>query len=227
MKRTKDIHYDNFRKSWRTYRLAPVALAISAVFMLSGCEQNSDETVSLFQNANECSQANPTMAEQCNASYDKALLEAERTAPKYASRADCVAEFGESQCVESTSAPVNTNASASEPRQSSLWMPLMAGYMFGRMTNGGYANSPLFTSKSAASPANGRFVDASGRSFGAATTGRSMNVDKGALAPKPTTTTTVTRGGFGQAVAKQSAASTSRASTSNSSRSSTPVRSGG
>ncbi len=56
MKRTKDINQSAFRKSWRSYRLAPVAVAVSAVFMLSACEE-SDETVSLYTNAQDCSQA--------------------------------------------------------------------------------------------------------------------------------------------------------------------------
>lgn len=48
MKRTKNINQETFRKSWRSYRVAPVALAISAVFMLAGCEK-SDETVSCIR----------------------------------------------------------------------------------------------------------------------------------------------------------------------------------
>ncbi|NHW59990.1 hypothetical protein HA378_33005, partial [Escherichia coli] len=52
MKRTKSINRDAFRKAFRPYRLAPVAIAITAVFALSGCEE-SDETVSLYMNAQE------------------------------------------------------------------------------------------------------------------------------------------------------------------------------
>ncbi|MCD1127094.1 DUF1190 family protein [Jinshanibacter sp. LJY008] len=212
MKRTKHINRDSFRKSFRTYRLAPVALAISAVFMLSGCEQ-ADESVSLFQNADECKQSNPSMGDQCTIAYNQALEEAAKTAPKYATKEDCVAEFGESQCTE---APAQAGMTA-QPQQSSMWMPLMAGYMMGRMMGGGYGQSPLFTSKAAGSPANGKFVDSTGRSYGNATTGRTMKVDKSALAPKPATTTTVTRGGFGESVAKQNTMSRSSASSNSSS----------
>ncbi|SUB83611.1 Protein of uncharacterised function (DUF1190) [Pragia fontium] len=216
MKRTKQINRDSFRKSFRTYRLAPVALAVSAVFMLSGCEQ-ADESVSLFANADECKQSNPAMGDQCTIAYNQALEEAVKTAPKYATKEDCVAEFGESQC---TQAPAQAGMSA-EPQQSgSMWMPLMAGYMMGRMMGGGYGQSPLFTSKSASSPANGKFVDSTGRNYGNATTGRTMKVDKSALAPKPATTKTITRGGFGESVAKQNAMSRSSSSTNNSSTSS-------
>ncbi|HBQ80738.1 MAG TPA: hypothetical protein DD850_15840, partial [Erwinia persicina] len=98
----------------------------------------------------------------------------------------------------------------------SFWMPLMAGYMMGRMMGGGMGQQqPLFSSKNPSSPANGKFVDASGKSYGAATPGRTMTVPKTALAPKPATTSTVTRGGFGESVAKQTAMQRSSASGTN------------
>jgi uncharacterized protein YgiB involved in biofilm formation len=81
MKRTKHINKETFRKSWRSYRVAPVALAISAVFMLAGCEQ-ADETVSLYQNADDCSRANPSMSEQCTTAYNNAMKEAEKNRTK-------------------------------------------------------------------------------------------------------------------------------------------------
>lgn len=39
MKRTKSIHHASFRKSWSARHLTPVALAVTAVFMLAGCER--------------------------------------------------------------------------------------------------------------------------------------------------------------------------------------------
>ncbi|MBA0020814.1 DUF1190 family protein [Xenorhabdus nematophila] len=219
MKRTKEINRESFRKTWRSYRLTPVALAVGAVFMLSACEQN-DETVSLYTNADECSQANPSQSEQCKIAYNNALKEAEKTAPKYATREECVAEFGEQQCTQPAQAGVGEpQAQAQQSSSGSFWMPLMAGYMMGRLMGGSSAPSqPLFTSKSASSPANGKFVDATGKSYGPATAGgRSMTVPKTAMAPKPATTSTITRGGFGESVAKQSAMQRSSASSSSSS----------
>ncbi|AVJ19362.1 DUF1190 family protein [Serratia rhizosphaerae] len=211
MKRTKNINQETFRKSWRSYRMAPVALAVSAVFMLAGCEK-SDETVSLYQNADDCSRANPSMSEQCTTAYNNALKEAEKTAPKYASREDCVAEFGEAQC---TQAPAQAGMAAESQSSGSFWMPLMAGYMMGRLMGGGsgFAQQPLFSSKNPASPANGKFVDATGKSYGPATAGgRTMTVPKTAMAPKPAVTNTITRGGFGETVAKQTSMQRSAAS---------------
>ncbi len=106
----KNIQHATFRKSWGARHLTPVALAVTAVFMLAGCEK-SDETVSLYQNADDCSSANPGKSAECTTAYNNALKEAERTAPKYATREDCVAEFGEGQCqqtpVQAGTAPEN------------------------------------------------------------------------------------------------------------------------
>lgn len=195
MKRTSIINLSAFRKSWR---LAPVALAVSTVFMLSGCEK-SDQNVALYKNADDCSQSNPSMSAQCKESYNNALHEAAKTAPKYERYEDCVAEFGEGKC---TQAP---NQAGLAPQTGSFWMPLMAGYMMGRMMGGmGYQQQPLFTPKGG--PAGGQFVDASGKPYGSATaTGRTISVPKTAMTPKPATTSTITRGGFGETVARQSA----------------------
>ncbi len=201
MKRTKLINHATFRKSWQARHLTPVALAASAIFALSGCEQ-SDQTVSMYQNADDCSRANPGQHGQCTTAYNNALKEAEKTAPKYATREDCVAEFGENRCQQSSSASAGGG---------SVWMPLMAGYMMGRLLSGGFSQQPLFSSSSAASPARSQYVDASGRSYGTATPGRTTTVPASAMAPKPATTTTITRGGFGETIARQATMQRSQA----------------
>ncbi|EPN9609259.1 DUF1190 family protein [Cronobacter sakazakii] len=200
MKRTKQINRAMFRKSWNARHLTPVAFAVTAAFMLAGCEK-SDETVQLYQNADDCSAANPGKSAECTTAYNNALKEAERTAPKYATREDCVAEFGEDQCKQVN----NTNTGQATQQTGSMWMPLMAGYMMGRLMGGGmgFAQQPLFSSRNPASPAYGKYTDASGRNYGAAQPGRTMTVPKSAMAPKPATTSTITRGGFGDSVAKQ------------------------
>ncbi|AKE94594.1 DUF1190 family protein [Cronobacter sakazakii] len=200
MKRTKQINRAMFRKSWNARHLTPVAFAVTAAFMLAGCEK-SDETVQLYQNADDCSAANPGKSAECTTAYNNALKEAERTAPKYATREDCVAEFGEDQCKQVN----NTNTSQATQQTGSMWMPLMAGYMMGRLMGGGmgFAQQPLFSSRNPASPAYGKYTDASGRNYGAAQPGRTMTVPKSAMTPKPATTSTITRGGFGDSVAKQ------------------------
>lgn len=192
MKRTSDINHARFRKRWG-YRIAPIALAVSATFILSGCEK-TDETVSLYQNADDCSRANPSMKDQCTTTYNNALKEAERTAPKFATREECVAAFGESQCAQSSAGA--TTASAAPQQSGSFWMPLMAGFMMGKLMGGNsFAQQPVFRPNTPNSPANGSYVDASGKNYGS-TAGRTITVAKDAMTPKPTSSITTTRGGF-------------------------------
>ncbi|MBP2836998.1 DUF1190 family protein [Dickeya parazeae] len=196
MKRTSDINHARFRKRWG-YRIAPIALAVSATFILSGCEK-TDETVSLYQNADDCSRANPSMKDQCSTTYNNALKEAERTAPKFATREECVAAFGESQCTQSSAGA--TTASTAPQQSGSFWMPLMAGFMMGKLMGGNnFTQQPVFRPNTPNSPANGSYVDASGKSYGS-TTGRTITVPKDAMTPKPTSSITTTRGGFGDTV---------------------------
>lgn len=221
IKRTKNINYDAFRKSWRIYRLAPIALAISTVFMLSACEQ-SDETVSLYTNAEDCAKNNPLQSKQCLLSYKNALQEAAKTAPKYATREDCIAEFAEENCTQVTTQSQPTLQTTTKTQSnlatetqasgqnSNFWMPLMTGYMVGRLIGDGIKEigsqrvQPLFSSSNPTSLANGKFVNANGKIYGASVAGgRTMIVPTSSLTPKAATTTTITRGGFGESVAKQ------------------------
>ncbi len=110
-------------------------------------------------------------AAECKTAYTSALKEAERTAPKYASREDCVAEFGEGQCQQAPAqAGIAPENQAQAQSSGSFWMPLMAGYMMGRLMGGGAGcqQQPLFSSKNPASPAYGQYTDASGKGYGAA-----------------------------------------------------------
>ncbi|XIX52997.1 DUF1190 family protein [Escherichia coli] len=208
MKRTKSIRHASFRKNWSARHLTPVALAVATVFMLAGCEK-SDETVSLYQNADDCSAANPGKSAECTTAYNNALKEAERTAPKYATREDCVAEFGEGQCQQAPAQAGMAPENQAQAQQSSgsFWMPLMVrlhdGTSDGRR-RGICTAAAVLLEKPGTSPAYGKYTDATGKNYGAAQPGRTMTVPKTAMAPKPATTTTVTRGGFGESVAKQS-----------------------
>ena len=68
---------------------------------------------------------------ECTTAYNNALKEAERTAPKYATREDCVAEFGEGQCQQAPAQAGMAPENQAQAQQSSgsFWMPLMAGYI--------------------------------------------------------------------------------------------------
>ncbi len=98
MKRTKNINHSVVpQKLERARHLTPVALAVTAVFMLAGCEK-ATKRCRCTRTPMTAPAANPGKAAECTTAYTNAVKEAERTAPKYATREDCVAEFGEGQC---------------------------------------------------------------------------------------------------------------------------------
>jgi uncharacterized protein YgiB involved in biofilm formation len=94
--------------------------------------------------------------------------------------ADCEADFGVGKCEQ---APYRTNTG------SSVFMPLLVGYMMGRTL--GYGGQPLYRSKD--DP--GRFRTADNRAI----PGRTGQVKVPAAAAKPPTSKlhTSSRGGFG------------------------------
>jgi uncharacterized protein YgiB involved in biofilm formation len=185
MKRTKSINHASFRKSWNA-RISLLSRSI-AVFMLAGCEK-TDETVSLYQNADDCSAATGKAAE-CTTAYNNALKEAERTAPKYASREDCVAEFGEGQCqqapAQAGTAPENQ---AQAQSSGSFWMPLMAGYDGPSDGRRWRQQQPLFSSKNRQARRTANTPMPAVKVTAQRTPGRTMTVPKTAMAPKPATT---------------------------------------
>nr|VXZ92122.1 Protein of uncharacterised function (DUF1190) [Klebsiella pneumoniae] len=146
--------------------------------------------------------------------------EAERTAPKYATREDCVAEFGEGQCQQTPAQAGVAPKTGAGAKQRQL-LDAADGRLHDGPPDGRRhgATAAAVQLENPASPAYGQYTDASGKSYGAAQPGRTMNVPKTAMAPKPATTTTVTRGGFGESVAKQSTMQRSAAGSTSSSRS--------
>jgi len=207
LKRTKSINRDRFRKRRPLLKLAPLALAVMTLTACGGNEPN--ENLTIYESPEACFEANPNMGQECYNAYESAKLEAISSAPKFASQADCEAEFGAAACQTVS----NENGERQQYQSSgSMWMPLIAGYMFGRMSSGMVAQKPLYTPQAGAG--KGQFYDATGKSYGAATPGKTVSVPKGDLKPAPKTTRTLKRGGFGQVVANQQYAAQSKKGTS-------------
>lgn len=226
MKRSNRIVLHRFRKTIHAFPLTPVALAISCLF-LTGCDDSTSYTagsdvdsqsavVGIFKNAEECIEKYPSERQACEAGYQRALSEAQRTAPHYASDADCVADFGQENCTAtgSNTAAQTAQADTTSTQQSSAsshnsFLPLMAGFMIGRAA-GNFSSGnaqPLFSSSNPTSPAHNRFVDSSGRSYGSSReTGRFSAVPSSALKDKPAPQSFTRRGGFGNMVNAQTAA---------------------
>ncbi len=219
MKRTSSINKARFLKYPKLWRLSPVALAFTGLLGLSACGERVPETtenVAIYENANQCVQANPNDAAACATAFEQAKLEAAATAPKYDNVVACWEEFGKDGCTETPSAaPGQTTEVGQQASSGMSWMPLMAAYMFGRMSGGmggnQFANKPLYTPKAGAG--KGQFFDAKGKSFGPAVAGRSMAVKSSDLAPAKAGSKTLKRGGFGQMAAQQNPSASNKSGT--------------
>jgi len=187
MKRTGFINLERMRKGLRAGR-KPVAVAVTAA-LISGCGQT--EEVDIYTSLQECLQQQLGEAQMCHAAFQEALQEAEQTAPKYASQADCEYDFGEQQCV-------------TQQRQGGSWfMPAMAGFMMGRALSGGDRVAPLYQSSQLRSPVHGKWVTSDGKVVANADQ-RQARVSPDSFRPKPMSARPLSRGGFGNQAAARS-----------------------
>ncbi|BBM02914.1 DUF1190 domain-containing protein [Microbulbifer sp. GL-2] len=189
MKRTKNINLARMRKGRRaSFVLRPLAIGVAAA--LVGC--SSDEEIKVVSSVEDCMDNTQLDQAQCEAAYQRALEEAERTGPKYANLSQCETEFG--SCRETSGG---------------FWMPLMTGFMVAslldndrRHYSSGYYN-PVYRYSASGSRYYDRLMTADGKVIGRY--GKSSyTVDKSAMDPKPKVTRTVSRGGFGAVASAKS-----------------------
>ncbi|WP_444885395.1 DUF1190 domain-containing protein [Microbulbifer sp. PSTR4-B] len=190
MKRSKNINLARMRKGrGASFVLRPLAMGITVA--LVGC--SSDEEVKVVSSVEDCVNNTQLDEAQCEAAYQKALAEAERTGPKYANLSQCETEFG--SCRESSSG---------------FWMPLMTGFMVASLLNDndrryhsyGHYN-PVYRYSASGSRYYDRLMTADGQVIGRYGK-NSYTVDKTAMDPKPKVTKTVSRGGFGAVASAKS-----------------------
>ncbi len=141
------------------------------------------EEPQLFANVEECrTQTDPA---QCEAAFQQAQAEHLQTAPKYAAKGECEQGWGENGCQEVRTAG------------GSIFMPLMAGFLLGRMMGGGGFGRPVHMSPSGAMYSGRNQVGQGG--FGARAGGLSRQTD---LRSTPSGVTE--RGGFGSTASGRS-----------------------
>lgn len=195
-KRSEKIDLSRMRKHFMP---KPLALGIASVF-LTACADDRQEAA-VYTSIQDCVDNNPEFGQQCEAAYQDALREAERTGPKYGSQRDCEYEFGSNQCryVETGSG--------------SWFMPFMAGYMLSDLLSPSrrYYSQPMYTSYSRYSPLRYRWMTADGYDYGDLRK-RKFKVSKNAFTPKPAVKKTMSRGGFGSSVRAKSSWGSSRKS---------------
>ena len=194
MKRTRKINLDAMRKS---RQLVPTVLAVSISIALVGCGDTQQGKI--YKTVDQCVADNPGRAEQCEKAYQTAFSEAETSGPKYRSLNDCAVDFDRSQCVERHS--------------SGVFVPLMAGFMIGRLldNNRGYQSAPIYTSYRYGSPLYGSWHGSDGANYGSSNY-RTIRTDNSTFKPKPAVTRTMSRGGFGSVAKAKASWSSSRSS---------------
>lgn len=180
-KRSKNINLNAMRK---VNPLKPIALG-AATFMLGAC--GTDDVASIYIDADDCSSDNPSFSAECQATYEAALQDAQDTGPKYETQADCEYDFGANACQQQ-----NTS-------QGSFFMPLMAGYMLGNLMSGSRRYTPMYTSNSRNSPLRNRWFTSNGQNVGKYSTSgnQKYRVRQSFFNKRPTTTSALKRGGFG------------------------------
>jgi uncharacterized protein YgiB involved in biofilm formation len=194
-KRSLNINLAKMRKGFAP---KPLAVGIAAVF-LSACGGSRQEAT-VYTSPDDCKSDNPEFTEQCETAYQQALIEAERTGPKYNTERDCESEFGNNQC------------RTVQTQSGSFFMPFMAGYMLSNiMSPRGYYTQPMYTSYSRNSALRYRWLTSDGNDYGDIRK-RKFNVSKDAFKPKPTVTKTMSRGGFGSSVRAKSSWGSSKKS---------------
>jgi uncharacterized protein YgiB involved in biofilm formation len=184
MKRSKNIQLDMMRKgSGQFSALRPIVTAIAAV-TLSAC--SSQEEAVVVSSVEECSTKTTLSRADCEAAYKKAQVEAARTGPKYSNARNCEAEFGPGQCRQ---------------ERGGVFMPFMAGFLVSQVMSNSY--NPVYRYNNRLSSNYNRIMTADGGIIG--TAGKSSyRVDSGNLKPKPRTTRTISRGGFGSIASAKS-----------------------
>jgi uncharacterized protein YgiB involved in biofilm formation len=194
LKRSAFLDLNLMRKRSRAFILAPISLAV-----ISACSSpDNSETVQFVTSVDDCTSSTELSQEACQAAYEKAVQDAEATAPRYRSERDCINEFG--QCQSS----------------GGFFMPFMTGYIVSSMISDSmdrkrYRHShPAYMYRGSGSLRN-KIMTSDGFVVGSPGQ-RSYKMPREALAPKPAVTRTISRGGFGAKASAKSNWGSSRAS---------------
>ncbi len=185
-------------------RSTAITLLGAGVAAWAGINYFSDDTVSAaaYENVQQCA-ADGRSREACERAFAEASDEHQKSAPHYARREDCEAEFGSGACTTLPGAPGGSAGS--------FFVPAMAGFLLANALNSGYAAQPLyrpcsdpsdprcrgssFTGSGGAGGAGGRwFFTSTGERV--ATGAGSTEVGRSAFTGHGTAAT-LSRGGFG------------------------------
>ncbi|WP_347260940.1 DUF1190 domain-containing protein [Rudaea sp.] len=180
-------------------RALTLVLMAPAPLLLAGCDSAPEETLrkGFYTDVAAC-EKDGNAADVCQRALDNATKANEANAPKFKTKEECIAEFGD-LCRERV---VHDGAS-----QSSMWTPLMTGFLISQLMSprypaGYYDVAPIYRFR------NGQYTqygDERGSGLGGAASGggstarsyRSVDI-------APNRAVTVSRSGFGSVAAARS-----------------------
>ncbi len=175
-------------------RRARFVLLGTAAFGLAACQQDDTVEAEVFPSLEECQavaqlESSEFTPEDCATGLAEAQAIHEESAPRYADRAVCEAEHDGACTVEQ------------RPDGTSIFLPLLAGYMIGNMMGGrGLAAKPLYRTSA------GRYATPGGSTILSGLRGKA-NLRPSSFGAAPNTRTAAplsrqavqSRGGFGAA----------------------------
>lgn len=183
------------RRLKRSRVLHVSSLMATASFSLAACGSPppapapEPEPTLAYASLEECKTADVISDAECDTALSKAQEEADKTAPRYATREECEGQWGPSQCQ-----PNNQSGG-------SFFTPLLAGFVVGQLLNGGgyRGGGPLYRDR------EDRYSNGygGGYTYRDYRTGRTVTNarDHDVVSQRPTRvqsrTTVVSRGGFG------------------------------
>ena len=177
-------------------RAIRLVLMGTAARSLAACDDKDKVEVGVFETVEQCTVTGQYSQAQCEQAISAARTEHQKVAPRFANRQECEAEFGAAKC---TPAPENTSPQA-RSEGGGWFMPVMMGYMMGRMMSGGggYMGQPLYQPQPAAGTGATGFSNARGEPVAKAT-----GVTRVASATAvPATSPTIARSGFGSSASR-------------------------
>lgn len=193
MKRTKKINTSRFLKR-SNLRRAPLVLFAGA-FIYSTFF--NEEEVTYVENVDDCMADTSLSQQDCEMAYKNALAESEKTAPKFDTQARCEQDFREDGCYES---------------DNGTFIPVMSGFMIGSALNRYDRNRYYHPAYSYLSSYGTQKVMSDGTPLNRAG-GSRYTVPRGTTeTSKPRSTSTISRGGFGQIASRNASYSSSRSS---------------
>lgn len=194
----------------RSKKAALCLMIPATTLMLTGCGEEREQAM-VFETVADCENSSLVAPAQCRADFAEAAALHPQVAPKYVSKESCETDFGTGQCEP---APQNQQASAG-----GMFMPLMMGYLAGRMMSGlqapqaGQAPTPNQAAGKTSVANQPLYKSRDDRNTFRAATNRPVSQGIGpiSLRPsqvKPQAGKMVSRGGFGSQAAMRAANTT-------------------